>query len=671
MFWKLSLRNIRHSMEEYGFYFITQTLLAAVYYAFHALDRMENMMSLTPYKITMMQTLQILVNVISVILAVIMAALLVYANYAMVRRRNREFFIFSVQGMSQLQIARLLIQETVLVGIVSIAAGLVLGVFSSQFLLLWVAELFQAEISNRGFLFSPHACLDTLLCFGLMYVMVVFFHLCYLFFHGRKRVGKAQASEVPAETHSYKLSVCVLILSLFLLGFCYRNALHVWTTILSRWELLWVLAGLVVGTFLFFWSLSHLLVSAASLHPERYLQGTRMFLIRSFFQYRTHQIAGLTVCCLMLFATITAISTCLGLVYSIDSSLMKRLPADIDILCEEDAPISDILKENGFDLELFADYADADIYIYDSLPWSETLGSYADEALEKYPALMTDEWENVMHVSDYNAVARVFGLQTYSLADDEYMIVCNYEVALDVRNEALKREAVEITVNGVTYQPKYRSCQDGFIFLSMNAANAGIILLPDSAIPGEDAIHYGLLVASYQGGNEQEKMQIDSQFMDENSELMQSLYERGVFLDCSTRLLLLDTRAGIVAVTTYLCIYIGIALLLISCVLLTLRALNTTVDHKKDYQTLKRIGCDRNMLQRTLHRQMAISFYPPLILAMIHSVFGIICLNDFVRYYIDYSSLPISVITAAILIGGIFFIYLCTAYYDSRQLLRE
>ena len=57
-----------------------------------------------------------------------------FVNHYMLRRKQREFAIQSVMGMEQRTIGRLFFAETFLMGLVSIAAGIFLGVFCSQFI---------------------------------------------------------------------------------------------------------------------------------------------------------------------------------------------------------------------------------------------------------------------------------------------------------------------------------------------------------------------------------------------------------------------------------------------------------------------------------------------------------------------------------------------------------
>lgn len=52
--------------------------------------------------------------------------------------------------------------------------------------------------------------------------------------------------------------------------------------------------------------------------------------------------------------------------------------------------------------------------------------------------ISVDRPEQVMTISDYNALAKLYGQETYSLNDDEYIVIGNYEYSVDMRNIPLK-----------------------------------------------------------------------------------------------------------------------------------------------------------------------------------------------------------------------------------------
>ena len=104
-----------------------------------------------------------MLGMVSVFIAVILGLLIVYANNFLINRRKKEFGIYMTLGMGKKQISKILLFETIFVGIISLVVGLILGVFASQFMSVLVAKLFNADMSKFEFVFSKNACIKTVL----------------------------------------------------------------------------------------------------------------------------------------------------------------------------------------------------------------------------------------------------------------------------------------------------------------------------------------------------------------------------------------------------------------------------------------------------------------------------------------------------------------------------
>ena len=65
-----------------------------------------------------------MLSIVSVFVSVILGLLIVYANNFIINRRKKEFGIYMTLGMGKRQISKILLIETVFVGIISLAIGL-------------------------------------------------------------------------------------------------------------------------------------------------------------------------------------------------------------------------------------------------------------------------------------------------------------------------------------------------------------------------------------------------------------------------------------------------------------------------------------------------------------------------------------------------------------------
>ena len=62
---------------------------------------------------------------VSVFVAVVLGLLIVYANNFLINRRKKEFGIYMTLGMGKRQISKIILMETIFVGVISLAVGLI------------------------------------------------------------------------------------------------------------------------------------------------------------------------------------------------------------------------------------------------------------------------------------------------------------------------------------------------------------------------------------------------------------------------------------------------------------------------------------------------------------------------------------------------------------------
>ncbi len=77
--------------------------------------------------------------------------------------------------MSKRKISLILFIETLLIGFLSLGVGLLLGVILSQLMSVLVASMFEVNLTKFKFVFSSSAFIKTIIYFGIIYLIVMFF----------------------------------------------------------------------------------------------------------------------------------------------------------------------------------------------------------------------------------------------------------------------------------------------------------------------------------------------------------------------------------------------------------------------------------------------------------------------------------------------------------------
>ena len=226
-------------------------------------------------------------------------------------------------------------------------------------------------------------------------------------------------------------------------------------------------------------------------------------------------------------------------------------------------------------------------------------------------------------------------------------------------------------MKGKEYKPKYSECKDGFIQISTSHTNVGIVLVPDSCNLSKDEQQLWFLAANYNAKTDEEKVNIGKVFSEDDSELMKKLTSQNNTLNVETKIRLVESSVGLSTIIVFIAIYLGIIFLIASCAILALKQLTESSDNKQRYIILRKIGCDEKMINQALFRQIGIFFILPLVLAVIHSIFGTQFAMSIFDTLASREQLLPSVIATVIVMGVIYGCYFLATYIGSKNIIKE
>ena len=675
MLFKLSLKNISKSIKDYAIYFFTLILGVATFYVFNAIDDQSVMMKVSSTTAEIIKLMTNVLSGVSVFVSIILAFLIIYASRFLIKRRNKEFGVYLTLGMSKKKISLILFIETLIIGIVSLVVGLGIGFLLSQLMSILVANMFEADLTRFQFVFSTNACIKTLIYFSIMYFVVMIFNTiniskCKLIdlMHSNKKSEKIKLKN-PL------LCTIVFIISCIALGFAYYQVTGGIGKMTNANSIFVPIGVGAISTFFVFWSLSGLLLKIFISMKNTYYKGLNSFTLRQFSSKINTMTFSMTIICLMLFITICVLSSALSMKNSLNKNVVEFSPKDIEIskpanVDLEDSDFTDkqienyklsfeeIFTKNGFDFKKFKNIVYFSLYADDYVTLKSTLGTYYKTAKKNYPFLSYDDYIVLMKNSDYNNLANNFNLEKINLNSDQYAVVGNYKKMIDIKNEALKRNT-EIIVNQRIYLPKYKKAINGFYEMGSQKSEIGFIVLPDDALNENQKIS-NKMVADYNGNQDDIEKDVTS-FLNNTSNYI---------ITFNTKKDIREASVGLGAIVTFLGLYLGIIFLISCAAILALKELSESSDNVEKFVVLRKIGVDEQELNKALFKQIGIFFMFPLILAIIHSIFGVMFCNNILKTMGVSFNLKSVIITSLFIIfiyGGYFFItYIC-----SKNIIKE
>lgn len=694
MLFKLSVKNMKKSFKDYAIYFLTLVLGVAIFYMFNSLDSQQAMLDVSQSTRKMIELMIQMLSFVSVFIAVILGLLIVYANNFLINRRKREFGIYMTLGMGKRQISKIILFETILVGILSLISGLIIGIFASQFMSILVGKLFEADMSKFEFVFSKSACIKTCIYFAVMYVAVMIFNTITISRYKLINLLTAIKKNETVKIKNPMLSILIFLIGAGILGYAYWKVTGGIESLSTADKILPIILMGIIGTVLVFWSLSGFILRVIQTRKNTYLKGTNMFVLRQLNNKINTTVISMSVICIMLFLTISILSSSLSLRNTMQEDLKEMTPVDINLYKTANLPekttnrygkeivyteeqrkdsrelISTTLIQNGYDINNLKDIVEIPIYTLNEWDLKASLGKYYEKAEVQFPMLAYTVPETIVKLSDYNKIARLYGLEEYQLQDEEYIIICDFDNMESIRNEALKENKI-MNINGKEYRSKYDTCKSGYLLMSTSHTNTGIIIVPDSFELKEENKEQYLLAANYNAQTQEEKEAIEPMLMDTESEIVKNINAKGIELEGFTKIELIAASVGVATIVVFISIYLGIIFLIASSAILALKQLTESTDNKQRYIILRKIGCDEKMINQALFRQIAIFFMLPLIFAIIHSIFGIQFVMSMMSVLAAPEQLLPSVIATVVIIGVIYGLYFLATYLGSKNIISD
>lgn len=617
MYFKIALGNVRRSIRDYGVYFLTLTFGVCLFYVFNSIQSQSVMLALSQSQAKMLVLLNNLMQIFSVFVCIVLGFLIVYANNFLIRRRKKELGLYLVMGMNKGTVARILMIETVMIGLLAFAVGLGLGILVSQALTVVTANLFMVQLKAFEFIVSLKAILLSALFFGGLYLIVLIFNSVVVSRYKLIDLLQGDRHNETLKLHSIGLSVVLFIASLIILGCAYALILDNGFVMFTLEFTASIVLG-SIGTFLFFFSLSGFLLKFVQSRKSFYYRNLNMFIMRQLNSRINSAFVSMTVICIMLLLTIGALCTGLSFGQVLAGDVEKTSPYDATVYVYDTQTLgfslSQDYRERGLDLDGLAREA-ADLDLYDlavkikDFSSPEVIATMQNSTSHDVGEMAID----FLPLSQLNAALAMQSKPQVTLAENEYLITYSMNAAESDIFKAVK-EHRELTVDGRTL-----TVSQPAMFLQLQNFSAYgnflTIVLPDSffvnKIPASQSFNVNYKVSAEEGDvllNEMAKT------YGKQTSLAYNAVTRGEMFEAS---------GGMKLILSYIAVYLGLVFLIASAAILALQQLSESADNVERYALLRKIGVEEKMIRRSLFTQIAIYFLFPLALAIVHSIVGV------------------------------------------------
>ena len=579
------------------------------------------MMELNEQKQSAFMMAEQLIGYFSVFIAFVLGFLIVYANNYLIKRRKKEFGIYMTLGMENGSLSKMIFLETLFIGAISLGIGVVLGIMLSQALSVLTAYMFQVDLTKFQFVFSPLGFKRTVLCFSIIYLVVLIFN--FISVRKIKLIDLLTASkrnEKPTIKNLW-VSVILFLVSVGILGIAYYKVIHDGIAFASFNALgLPILLG-CIGTFIFFYSLTGFFLKVIQGNKKFYLRDLNMFVMKQISSKINTTFVSLSFICLMLFLAICTFSGGLGINRAINADLKDLTKFDVTFWSNSGENIESLLKEKNIDISNIAE-EDSNMVMYDSkIKYSSFLSKEGMTAMKNYFPVANDNDILVIGENGYNDTLKLLGKEPVNLKENQYLAVGNIDEMKKWVNESLENGNMDqmkklvnkssengkkINISGKTLEPANKKYENINLYNFTMKGDILIFVVKDSLLEGLKPVSSRFNMMLKDNSNTKEELEA----------IRDQLVESQVY--SITKKEIYDNAAGLGATMAYLGIYLGLIFIITSAVVLAIQQLTESTDNVERYRLLKEIGVDQKMINKAIFTQVGVYFMLPLSLAIVH-----------------------------------------------------
>ena len=318
---RLAKNNLKNNKSLYVPYMVAGMITVLMFYIMMFINNSAGLEKMRGayYITTIMSFGVIVVGVFSYIY-------IFYTNSFISKRRKKEMGIYNILGMEKRHIAKVLAIETVFTAFVSIVGGIVAGILFFKLALMLIYRILGIQVTIE-FSVPPSAVKNTVLVFGILYMMTLFYNLMQMKLANPVELlrGSSVGEKEP------KTKWLMAILGVVCLGVGY--AISITTEQPMKVISLFFVAVLLViaGTYMLF--------TAGSIAVLKLLRKThgfyykkKHFIAVSTMMYRMKQnAAGLASICILSTMVMVMVSTTVCMFVGFDDEINILYPYEINV----------------------------------------------------------------------------------------------------------------------------------------------------------------------------------------------------------------------------------------------------------------------------------------------------------------------------------------------------
>ncbi len=674
-FKQLAKSNVKKSIKDYMIYFITLSFGAALLYSFNSIDNILSTLMGNNFLDAYINFSRGVLGVFSIIICLVFGFLITYSNNFLMKKRKREFGIYTSLGMDKRDINKLMFKETVIIGSLSLCFGLIFGIFASQGLGIIAFKMLNLSSMFR-FSISVSAIIKTILLFGFVLLLVNKFNKRTIKKYKLIDLINSTKKNEDFSTNKGIKSIIIFSLSIILI-------LGSYTVLKSLGEPYAIVIGLCItlisfGTYLFFISISDFILNQIKKRKNLYYNNLTMFVISQINSRIKTMSLSITIICLVIFSALIIMPFGLGMANYLKQDIDKTTPFDATITRYNDIEEHD---DEFYKSRIYSDNKSLinkkytslkDDLIKGNFPYNNLISksievkSYTlkDVTLSKlFNNIKGDDDYNlsIISITDYNDIRKLQGLEEITLKNNEFALN-GYSNKTKELFDKLINDKSDLNLNINNHTLNFSNICSDIYYYNSNVAYTGItVVVPNNVLDNLYPVITYLNVDYIKSNNN-----YDNKFLHALYDFRDGNYN----LRYDSKLVIDGEKISLSVVFSFMSIYLGIILLISAGAILALQQISESTVNKDRFDILRKLGVKEKDMKKSIFTQVFIFFMMPLILASFHSIF---VSNVLYETILELSSVGLfkNILISSIIVAIIYGSYFFASYYESLNIIND
>ena len=604
---RLAAQNIRKNKSTYFPYILSCITMIALFFSLVSIRDMVSDGSF--YGIE--QIGQIL-ETCTPIAAIFTAIILFYTNSFVMKRRKKELGLYSILGMEKRHIARVLFFEVLYSGGISLLFGLLAGALFSRLMFLVLLKMVGLQV-GISLAFSWHALGLTAALFTGAFLLTMVFNLLQI--HAASPIALMQGSRQGEKEPKTKWLLAIL--GTLCLAGGYTMALMAETPVEALNLFFFAVLLVIIGTYALFTAGSIALFKLLR-KKKAFYYNPRNFISVSGMIYRMKQnAAGLASICILSTAVLVVLSATVSLYLGEEDIIHNRYPREVAarVVNNEAAQdtvlsaVDNLARKHGVALQNQVYYRS---FFTATIKDGQTFLTESDGA----GFSIRDYYEvYLIPLEDYN---RQYTLDK-TLEPGEVLLCSDTSFEGDTLTFAGNTYRIREKIEGTELTGKQQVTHAVNIILpSMQELESVLQNLPSTNTrPLQTYFDYSFDLQGDEYNTDQFLLYLTDTLKatDCKVETVKNVYEAR------------DSFLSLYGTLFFIGIFFGLLFMIATVLIIYYKQVSEGYDDRERYQIMQKVGLSKQEIKKTIHKQVLMVFFLPLVTAVVHSLVAFPCLS--------------------------------------------